>query len=232
MKLAIMQPYFFPYLGYFQMIHAVDTFVLLDDVNFIKKGYIHRNAILQQGQPQRFILPVEGMSQNKLISEHSFLLDEKNRKKFLSTMTQSYQKAPYFSQVFPLLQEIFSNPNTDVTSLIEDSFYKVSAYLAMNTKFFRSSHIAKDESKTGQARIVELCNVLGADTYINAIGGQSLYEKEVFEKEKITLQFIQMRNTPYTQFGEEFVPYLSMIDVMMFCSVEKIRTLLEEYDLK
>lgn len=232
MKLAIMQPYFFPYLGYFQMINAVDTFVLLDDVNFIKKGYIHRNAILQQGQPHRFILPVEGMSQNKLISEHSFLWDEKNRKKFLSTITQSYQKSPYFSQIFPFLQDIFSYPNSDVTSLIAYSFQQVSEYLGMNTKFLRSSHITKDESKTGQARILELCNVLGADTYINAIGGQSLYEKEVFEKEKIALQFIQMRNTPYTQFGEEFVPYLSMIDVLMFCSIEEISGLLEEYDLK
>lgn len=231
-KTAIMQPYFMPYLGYFQLIHAVDVFVLMDDVNFIKKGYIHRNSILHRGNAQRFVLPVEGMSQNKLILDLSFQLEEKTIKKLLSTMTQSYQKAPYFSQVFPLLEKMFWFPEKKLTPFIKHSLSLVMDYVGISTKVVVSSTLDKDHDKMRMDRLVEICNVFGADTYINPIGGRELYKPEDFSKENIGLYFLELKKTAiYPQFGEKFVPSLSMIDVLMFCSPEEIVALLEEYNL-
>lgn len=229
MKVAIMQPYLLPYLGYFQMMNAVDRFVILDDVNFIKKGYIHRNNLLSQGKPQRFTLPVADMSQNKLILDCYFAQDERERKKILGSIRQAYQKAPQFERVFPMVEDMLSFQNLQVPALIYHSFQLISEYLEMETEILFSSRLEKDNTLTGQNRILEICKVLQADTYINAIGGQELYEKAVFEKEGIDLRFIQMEELSYPQFTGDFVPYLSILDGMMFCSVEEMKQLLGKY---
>lgn len=230
-KVAIMQPYFFPYLGYYQMLSAVDKFVLLDDVNFIMRGYINRNSILLNGQAHKFSIPLEKPSQNKLINETKLNFLTKDKENFLKTITMAYKKAPFFNDFYPVLENIVNNDENDLTKYLKYSFEKIKDYLQIDTEILLSSEIEKDNSLRAQDRIIEINKQLGSTQYINAIGGQELYNKADFTKNNIQLNFIKMSNIEYKQFNNEFVPNLSMIDVLMFNSKEKIKELLKQYEL-
>ena len=231
MKIAVMQPYFFPYLGYFQMFNAVDKFVLLDDVNFIMRGYINRNSILLNSQAHKFSIPLNSPSQNKLISETKLNFSEKDRENFLKTIQMAYKKAPHFNSFYPVLERIINNSEIDLTKFLKYSFEEIKNYLELNTEILVSSEIEKDTSLKAQDRIIEINKQLGATMYINAIGGQDLYNREDFKNIGIELKFIKMKQVSYTQYKNEFVPNLSMIDVLMFNSKEEIKELLEQYEL-
>lgn len=230
-KVAIMQPYFFPYLGYYQMLSAVDKFVLLDDVNFIMRGYINRNSILLNGQAHKFSIPLEKPSQNKLINETKLNFLTKDKENFLKTITMAYKKAPFFNDFYPVLENIVNNDENDLTKYLKYSFEKIKDYLQIDTEILLSSEIEKDNSLRAQDRIIEINKQLASTQYINAIGGQELYNKADFTKNNIQLNFIKMSNIEYKQFNNEFVPNLSMIDVLMFNSKEKIKELLKQYEL-
>ena len=230
-KTAIMQPYFFPYLGYYQMFSAVDKFVLLDDVNFIMRGYINRNTILVNGQPHKFSIPLEKPSQNKLINETKLKFEPKERENLLRTFQLAYKKAPFFNSFYPILEEIVNFKDDDLTSFLKNSFVKVKEYLNLDTEILVSSEIEKDNTLKAQDRIIEINKVLGSDVYINAIGGQDLYDREVFEKENMKLYFIKMLPCEYKQFSNEFVPNLSIIDVLMFNETEQVTKFLNNYEL-
>lgn len=227
MTLAIMQPYLFPYIGYWQLINAVDTFVIFDDVNFIKKGYINRNSILLGGKSQQFTLELIGASQNKLINEIEV---GNSSKKLLKTIEMSYKKAPYFERIFPIIEDIFNQDEKNLAKFIGYSLQKVSNYLETDTKFIYSSDIHKDNSLKAQDKILDICKKLKATDYINAIGGQELYDKKKFQEENINLSFLDTELVEYKQFKNEFVPYLSIIDVLMFNSIDRIRDMLSRYE--
>lgn len=231
MKTAIMQPYFFPYLGYFQMFNAVDKFVLLDDVNFIKRGYINRNSILLSGKVHQFSIPLEKPSQNKLINETKLSFHQKDKENFLKTIQVAYKKAPFFNDFYPILEAIVLNEENDLTKFLKFSFEQVKKYLNLNTEILLSSEIEKDTSLKAQDRIIEINKKLGSTIYINAIGGQELYNKDTFKDIGIELKFIKMQNIVYKQFTNEFVSNLSMIDVLMFNDVFAIQEFLENYEL-
>jgi len=233
MKTAIMQPYFMPYIGYWQLINAVDNFVLLDDVNFIMRGWINRNNILLNNKSHLFSFPLEKPSQNKLICETRLAFDKKNRESFLNTLQLAYKKAPQYSKIFPLIEEIVNFKENDLTKFILNSFIKTFSYLAIEKNFLISSQIEKDNSLKGEERIIEICKKLGAKTYINLPGGRKLYSGENFQKQAIELKFISpdIATIIYSQFGENFVPALSFLDIMMFNDKEKIKYFLEEYSL-
>ena len=156
MKFAIMQPYFFPYLGYWQMFSAVDKFVIYDDVNFIMRGYINRNSILVNGEAHLFSIPLEKPSQNKLIKDTKLKFDTKSRENFLKTITMAYKKASYFSTFYPILCDIIYKDTNDLTTFIKHSFEKIKEYLGLNTQILMSSEIEKDEKIRGQDKIVAL----------------------------------------------------------------------------
>lgn len=228
MTIAIMQPYLFPYIGYWQLVYAVDTFVIFDDVNFIKKSYINRNSILVNGTQYTFTLVLIGASQNKLINEIDV---GDNYNKLLSTIERSYSKAPYFSVVFPLIKDILINKENNLAKFIGYSLRKISAYLEIDTKFIYSSDIQKDNSLKAQDKIINICKILETTSYVNAIGGQELYDREKFKEENIKLNFLNTSHIKYKQFKNEFIPYLSIIDIMMFNSVDEIQTMLKNYEL-
>ena len=228
MTLAIMQPYLFPYIGYWQLINAVDTFVIYDDVNFIKQGYINRNSILSNGKSQQFTLELIGASSNKLIKEIEI---GNNANKILKTIKQSYIKAPLFENVISLLEEILTNKEKNLAKYIGYSLEKISQYLEINTKFIYSSNIEKDNTLKAQDKVLEMCNILKADKYINAIGGQELYNKEIFKENGIELNFLKTELVEYKQFKNDFVPYLSIIDILMFNSKDEIKNMLNRYEL-
>jgi len=231
MTIAIMQPYIFPYIGYFQLINAVDKFIIYDDVNFINKGWINRNNILVSGQSHLFTIPLKDASQNKLINEVALLKGEPWQKKFLKTLQQSYQKAPYFQKVFVLIEEIV---NLDVQTIYELTFQalkRTCEYMEITTEIVPSSTIYQNTHLKGPERILDICKQEKASHYINPIGGMELYDKEKFEEEGIKLDFIKSVSSPYTQFKNAFVPWLSIIDILMFNGPEDIKEHLKAYEL-
>lgn len=228
MKVGIMQPYFMPYIGYWQLMAAVDTYVIYDDVNYIKKGWINRNNILVNKDKQMFTIALNGASQNKLINEITIADDFTKLRK---TIHMAYHKAPYYNDVMALLEKIFSYQSNNLADFIANSIKLVSQYIDIQTKIIMSSDIEKDNSLKGQDKILEICKLLNADTYYNAIGGQELYDKSIFENENINLYFVQSNITQYPQYGEEFISGLSIIDVLMFNSNEEINNMLKNFQL-
>ncbi len=231
MKIAVMQPYFFPYIGYWQLINSVDKFVILDDVNYIKRGYINSNYILVNGQKYKFTLSVEKASQNKLINETKLFFPVSERQSFMKTISLAYKKSPFFDEVYQMLEKIVMSDERDLTTLIRTSLEIILEYLGLNKEILLSSAIKKDAGLRAERRIIEINKRLEADVYINAIGGQSLYSKEDFNLEGIELKFLKMRPITYKQLSNSFVENLSFIDVLMNNSIEEIVWMLEQYDL-
>ena len=230
MKLAIMQPYFFPYIGYFQLINAVDKFVVYDDVNFIKRGWINRNYININNKKVLFTLPVKDKSQNKLINQHSYNFDDIWKNNFFKTLKMSYGKNDIFSEIIDLIKQIFNFHELNVAKFNANSLKIICNYLGIKTNLKFSSNIDYNRNLKGQNRILELCQQGNANIYINPIGGQNLYDKEKFTKNNIEFHFIKtLENIRYKQFNTQFIPNLSIIDVMMFNSPEKINKMLNEY---
>lgn len=231
MKLAIMQPYIFPYIGYFQLIKAVDKFVIYDDVNFINRGWINRNRILVNGKDSLFTIPLKEASQNKLINEIEVNWDDAWKSKWLKTLEQSYKKAPYFQQVRPIIEQTLEQEKTIFSEIIVENLKLINAYLGITTEIISSSSIYQNTELKAQTRIVDICVQEKANHYINPIGGIELYQKEVFEEQGMQLNFIKSKPVQYPQLKNDFVPWLSIIDVLMFNSVEQIQTFLDSYEL-
>lgn len=229
MKIAVMQPYLFPYIGYYQLAYEVDKFVFYDDVNFIKRGYINRNNILANGKKTLFTIPVPGGSQNKLISELSF---DKNVKKQLKTIEHAYSKAPHFSAVFPIIQSVFLSKDRSIAEVAGLSVKLVFDYLGIKRTFLLSSQVDNDKSLTAKDRLIEMSKLLSCDQYINSPGGKELYQKSYFSEHGVKLSFIESNLPIYKQESAEFTPYLSMIDVLMWCSKGEVTQLLKDYELK
>lgn len=227
MKLAIMQPYLFPYIGYWQLINYSDIFVLYDDVNYFKGGFINRNYILFNGKKQRFTLNLRKASINKKINEISVL--KNNHKKIIKTIEYAYSKAKYFNNVFPMLKEILSNNEENLVNYIEYSIQLISNYLNINCKIKKSSSIEKKNYLTGKEKIIDICKIINCKQYINLYGGIKLYRKTDFEKNGIQLKFLKPIAFKYLQFNHEFLGSLSIIDILMFNSQNTIKKYLQNF---
>ena len=226
-----MQPYFMPYIGYLQLMNAVDKFVVYDDVNYINKGWINRNRILVNGQEHLFTIPLQDASQNKLINEISLSKDPKWRGKFLKTLEQAYKKAPFYFSAFAVTEKIINLDAEKVSDWICSSLWVLRDYLGMQVKIVPSSSIYQNTHLKAQERILDICKQENASHYINPIGGTELYDKNIFEQTDIQLSFIKSKSIEYPQFKNEFVPWLSIIDIMMFNDVATIQGFLNEYEL-
>lgn len=230
MKIAVMQPYLFPYMGYFQLISAVDTFVIFDDANFIKRGWINRNRILLDNKDHLFTLPLEKASQNKFISQIRIACGQKHKEKILDLFHHAYRKAPEYANVYPLIKEIILNRKGNLLEFIEYSLVRIAAFLDLKTNFMLSSEIEKDNTLKGKDKIIDICKKMRADKYLNPIGGKELYDKKEFEKEGIKLHFLKTKDIEYRQFTNIFIPHLSIIDVLMFNPRKKVKEFLSEYE--
>lgn len=231
MKLGIMQPYFMPYIGYWQLMNLVDQYVIYDDVNFIKGGWINRNRILVNGVPKYFNVPMLGASPNLLINEVRVDHNEAIIRKNLRILEAAYRKAPCYEAVRPMLEDILWCQEEDIAKYIRHSFDVIGEYLGIRTKLILSSDLNKDNTLKGQDKVLAICKLLGAAEYYNAIGGQELYSYEAFRENGVRLNFVKTKDIEYRQFENEFQPNLSIIDVMMFNSRERVREYLEDYTL-
>lgn len=228
MTLGIMQPYFMPYLGYWQLMAAVDKYVVYDDVNYIKGGWVSRNNILLNGQKYMFTIILKGASPNKLFNEVEIGDDFR---KFRKTLESAYKKAPYYTETMALLEQIFTYEQKDLGHWMLHQFQCVLDYLDIDTELILSSTVEKNNELRAKDKVKHICHLLGADTYYNAIGGQELYDKDDFKADGLNLYFVKTDLVPYTQGKNDFVPGLSMIDILMHNSMEEVKKLLKDFTL-
>jgi len=232
MKLGIMQPYFFPYIGYWQLMNAVDTYVVYDDVNYIKGGWINRNRILINGQPQFLTVPIIKASSNSLINELEIDHSRGFPDKHLKTLEMNYKRAPFFEDVMPILEKTLSFNSENLALSLYNSLKTVSEYLGIQTKLVFSSALQKENSLKGKDKVLAICKLLNAEQYYNAIGGKDLYDKNEFLSNDISLRFLKTGNIAYNQFDKDFVPNLSIIDMIMHVSQDDIRNKLKQFTLE
>lgn len=230
MTVGIMQPYFLPYIGYFQLIHAVDEFVIYNNIEYTKKGWINRNRILQHGKDAYITLPLEKAADHLHVVDRC-VANDFNKTKLLNQLKGSYAKAPFFKETYALVEEIISFDDFNLFAYIYNSVKQICCYLQIDTNMHISSTINIDHGLKGKDKVLALCERFKADTYINAIGGIELYDKQEFLQKGIELKFIKTQPVIYNQFENNFIPYLSIMDVLMFNSVDEVKIMLNKYDL-
>lgn len=227
---AIMQPYFFPYIGYFQLVAAVDLFIVYDNIKYTKRGWINRNRMLQGGEATLFSLPLKADSDFRDVREREIAADF-SPNKLLDRIGGAYRQAPYFAETFPLIEQVVRHEDRNLFGFIHHSIVRTCEHLGIDTGIRVSSTIDIDHDLKSQTKVLALCHAVGANTYINPIGGTELYARQDFAARGIALKFLQSRPIEYPQFGGEFVPWLSIIDVMMFNPKIAVASMLDGYDL-
>lgn len=219
-KIAIIQPYLFPHIGYWQLFQEVDKFVILDDVNYIKKGWINRNRIIVNGKEHLFVVPVKEASQNKLIRDLE-LDNKKWQNDFIKTLEYSYKKAPFFNQSFGMIKDCLMNNERNLSKHILNSFLVINKYLGIDVEIIESSSIYHSPFKSAD-KIIDICIMEKATNYINSIGGTDLYSGEMFNLHGIKLNFLKCK---------ESLSRLSVIDVLMNNSQDDTKKMITQYEL-
>ena len=222
MKLAIMQPYFFPYIGYFQLIDSVDKFIVYDNLKYTKKGWIKHNHILVNGKTAVLSLSIKKDSDFLDIRDRE-LSEDFRSEKLLNQLRGAYRRAPYFTQTLPLIERVLNCGERNLFKYLHHSLIRTCEHLAITTRFTISSEIPINHELRNQDKVIAFCEELGADTYINPIGGRDLYSADEFRKRGITLKFLHSKPLVYPQPGVVFTPDLSIIDVMMFNPLAIVR---------
>lgn len=228
MRVAIMQPYFFPYVGYFQLIGAVDLFIVYDNIKYTKKGWINRNRMLQSGRDAMFSLPLRSDSDYLDVRDRA-LADDFNRDKLLNQLRGAYGRAPNFAEVFPMIDRAVRHNDKNLFGYLHHALVCTCDHLGLKTPIRISSTIDIDHGLKNQDKVIALAKAVGATTYVNAIGGLELYDREAFKAQDLDLKFIRSKPFEYRQFGDPFVPWLSIIDVLMFNAHETVRDCLAHH---
>jgi hypothetical protein len=226
-----MQPYFLPYIGYFQLLAAVDLFVIYDNIKYTKKGWINRNRLLRSGKDVMFSLPLKSDSDHLDIRDRRLATDF-NPDTLLNQFRGAYARASHFARTEPMLERAVRCEQSNLFSYLRHALLTARDHLGIRTAVRTSSDVDIDHSLKSQDRVIALARALGAKTYINPIGGADLYSKEVFANHGLELAFLRSKPFEYKQFGDPFVPWLSIVDVLMFNAVDEIaQRLLSEYEL-
>ena len=225
-----MQPYFLPYIGYFQLINMVDHFVIYDNIQYTKKGWINRNRFLQNGKDYLFSIPLKKDSDFLNVTDRK-LDNNFDKVKLLNKIKGAYSKAPHYNTAYPIIEEVINYNECNLFFYILNSVISICKFLDINTKITKSSEISIDHSLSSQNKVLAFCKELETKTYINPIGGQNLYEKEKFEQSGFVLKFIRTNDIKYKQFEKPFVSNLSILDLMMFNTKEEICRMLDDYNI-
>ena len=231
MKTAIMQPYFLPYAGYFQLIETVDRFILCDDFQYTRHGWMTRNRFLRDGKDALFSLPIKNDSIWKQIRERE-IADSFDGTQILNGFRNAYRKSPFFSQTMDLVESVVHFPRRNLFDFLQNSIISVCRHLNIKAPSGKTSEIPADSSLHKEERVIALCSAIGTNEYINSIGGRDLYSKEQFRTQNIKLSFLNSKPLVYRQFDKEFVGSLSIVDALMFNPASSIRSYLQtEYEL-
>ena len=218
-----MQPYFFPYVGYFQLMNIVDEFVVYDNIQYTKKGWINRNRILVNGKEQFLTIPLKKDSDYLNVKERKLSENwDSERNHIINRMKASYSKAPFFKDVFPLFEDCLMYKNDNLFDFVFYSITSIKNYLNISTKLIISSNLSIDHNLKSEEKVISICKFKNAFIYINPIGGQLLYNSNKFNDNGINLSFLKVNFFEYKQFNNKFIPFLSIIDVLMFNSKEHV----------
>jgi len=234
MKIAIMQPYLFPYIGYFSLIKNTDYFVFFDTPQYIRKGWINRNRILStNGDVTYFTVPIQKADRNTPINKSVISYNYDWKVKILGQLN-IYKKAPNYDKVINLVNNVFNTDTMLISDLAIKSIVKTCEYLDIDIKYdiFSKMNLALPEVKEPDEWALYITKELGYNTYINPPGGMSFFNREKYQINDVDLQFLVQEIIPYRQNREVFIPALSMIDVMMFCSCNEINEMLCEYKIE
>ncbi|MEM6469837.1 MAG: WbqC family protein [Planctomycetota bacterium] len=226
-RIAVMQPYFFPYIGYWQLLDAADVFVVYDNLKYTKKGWINRNRFLEHGVDRVFSIPLEADSDAKHIDQRH-VSKSFDRTKLLRRIKTAYRRAPHFESAFSIFSESVSFSRRNLFDFLHHSILRLAAELSFDVSIIPSSAIPIDHNKRSQDKVLDICKTLNATEYINPIGGTQLYAHEAFESIGVDLHFVHTTSIRYTQFKNEFVPWLSILDILMFNSLEQTSELIRE----
>jgi WbqC-like protein family len=233
MKIALMQPYFMPYLGYFQLINAVDKFIFFDDAHFIKQGWINRNNILLDKEKHRFCLPIKNMSSNKMIHETYVAVSPIHwDTALLKKIHQAYHKAPFFDVIYPKIEKILRGSiGRSIADVSIENIEQILDYLGVKKTLMRSAGRYDNSDLRLTAKVIDICKKEGATVYINAFGGQNLFHRDCFKAHQIDLFFIKPNLKSYPHFATHFVGGLSILDILMHNNPTEIRAMLDDYNL-
>jgi hypothetical protein len=226
-----MQPYLFPYIGYFQLINAVDRVVRLDSVAFNHRGWITRNRIVLNGREHMIGVPLEKASQNRMIRDIMVVADAGWKTKLLKTIYYGYHKCRHFGEVYPLVESILAFGEMHISGLVRRSIEAINAYLGISTTIVPTSSGYNNDHLHAAEKIIDICRQEGATQYVNPIGGADLYDKEQFREHAIELKFLKTKQLRYPQAADIFIPNLSIIDVLMNTSGADMPGLLAQYEL-
>jgi hypothetical protein len=230
--ISMMQPYLFPYLGYFQLINAADIFVLGDDLQYTKESWINRNRILSGSEPKLISFPLRKDHFNARINERVFSPDfAQEKERLLRVIANAYCKAPQRKQVMALLEEIFKSDEMNMAKFAESSLKSICEYLGIRTPMVTASSLGLERDIDKQDRVIATARMFESSICINPIGGVELYDPSYFHDHHITLKFHRMHEISYSQGKHPFVPSLSIIDVIMFNDISAVRDMLTQFSL-
>jgi hypothetical protein len=223
-SVAIMQPYFLPYIGYFQLMAVADTFVVYDTIKYTKKGWINRNRHLRDGGAETFSLPLRQATDDATVDQRT-VAPEFDPDRLLRRWDAAYRHAPHRDDALPVLQRIVRHPDRNLFSFLLHSLHAVRDYLDLTRPMLRASDVESRGDLRGAARVLGLVGDVGATTYINPIGGVGLYDTDAFARHGVRLRFLRARLTPYPQGAHAHVPALSIVDLMMHLPRDTVRDL-------
>lgn len=228
-SIAVYQPYFFPYLAYWQLLAAADVFVVGDEYQYKARGFINRNTILLNHAPHRFTISLKGASPSRRIGEIDVLDDFA---KFRKSLAHAYGRSPFHAEAMAVIDPILDYPDRNLARFLGNQIQAVSRYLGLATEIVYMSELGLDpECESKEQRLRDCVKRLGAGMLINPAGSIPLYPPSGFESHDIALRFLRSRAIPYPQANREFVPGLSLIDAMMCNSRQSLAALLSSYDI-
>ena len=234
MKLAIMQPYLFPYLGYFSLINQAEKFIIFDTPQFMRKGWIERNRIIKEGGGSVYIkVPLTKAPLGTSILEMEINNSSEWRNKIFAQLDIYKKKAPYFKQVITLVTESFSGDFVSISKLNENILRYVCEYLEIKTEIvvFSELNVDVEQPQAADEWALNICSAVGAKEYLNAVGGKDFFDAKKYSRNNVELFFIDQPLCEYKQFGGEFEAGLSILDVMMFNSPKDIMVMLDKGSL-
>lgn len=236
MKLGIMQPYFFPYLGYFSLIKHTDRWIVFDTVQYIEHGWMNRNRIIHPDKPEDMYItvPLVKHARDTKIKDIQVNRREDYREKILAQLWSAYKKrARYFPRVYALAEDVLSYDTERLSDLNVYGMKKVTEYLEIPFHYdvFSEMALMIDEVHDAGEWALNISKALHADTYINPPGGTDLFDSRKFKEAGIQLEFLKVHLRPYAQKKAQFISGLSIIDALMFNSPEQVNQMLDDYEI-
>ena len=237
MKLGIMQPYLFPYVGYFSLIKYTDKWIVFDTVQYIEKGWMNRNQIIHPTKPEAtyFIVPLKKHPRETLIKDVEINQNENYIERINGQFSAAYKKrrAPYYSEVMEIINSCFSKEKKSLSQLNICSLHSVCKYLGIpfNYDIFSKMNLDINPVHDAGEWALNISKALHAKEYVNPPGGVDIFDRKKFDDANIALNFLKINFTPYDQKKANFIEGLSILDLMMFNSPEKINEMLDNYIL-